>query len=596
MRERIALLSFLRAAGPAPLAGLGVILLVNAVAPPVTAVTMAYVLRSGGTDALTAALAMGGVVLAGQLALSFQQPLTLLASARIDGAFRTRIAALALGAATLDLVERQRVRSLMAVATAEPDDWATKTPADGALAQLSTLMRYLGLVLCAAVLAAWSWWLVPAVVLPALAVRALIGQGWIRHFRVWLASVGDRRWFEYWAGVTSAPAEGKELRVFGAADWVLAHYRRHVLAHLEPLWADDRRVMRDHWLRVVLAVVPLAVVYVWVGLGTVDGHGSLALAAAVFTASWSTYVVVAGTGDIISLEGALPVFRAARDLEHLLAPAEGADRDGAAREAAAVPERPPLIRFEGVRFAYPGTARPVLDGLDLEIRPGELLAVVGLNGAGKSTLTTLLAGLYRPDAGRITADGADVADLPGWASRLAVVHQGFVRYHLPLERNVALGEADVAAREGAVRDAGLAALAARLDGAPLSTAQPGGVDLSGGQWQLVALARALYAIRTRARVLVLDEPTAHLDVRTEHELFQRLAGIVRGRSVVLISHRLATVRQADRIVLLDGGRIAESGTHDELMAMGGRYAAMWLLQSRRFAEGYDDRLEAGGVR
>ncbi|MEO3807996.1 ATP-binding cassette domain-containing protein [Sphaerisporangium sp. B11E5] len=661
MRERIALLAFLRAAGPAPLAALSVILLVSAAAPPVTAVTMAYVVRSGRTDVLTAALAMGGVVLASQLALAFQQPVTQLASARIDSRFRTGIAALAMAAPTLDLVERQKVRTLMAMATAEPDDWATKTPADGALAQLSMAARCIGLALCAAVLAAWSWWLVPAVAVPALAVRTLIGRGWIRHFRVWAAGVPHRRRFLYWTEVATAPAEAKELRIFSAQNWALTHYHHHVHSHLTPLWSDDRRVMRDHWLRVVLAVVPLTAVFTWVALTTAATQGSLALEAAVLTAAWSTYVVIASTGDIIALRGALPVVRAARELDHLLtgeirgtatsssagagpAPEAGPVTRGgkpgpparAPRAAGAIPaaeggpvtrgvqegagplaraprptpspwvrdasaaqdtgKRPPHIRFEGVRFGYPGAARDVVDGLELEIRPGELLALVGLNGAGKSTVTALLAGMYRPDAGRVTADGTDVADVPGWAYRLAVVHQDFVRYHLSLERNVVLGEPDRDAYEGAVRDAGLSGLAERLGDAPLSTAQPGGVDLSGGQWQLVALARALYAVRTRASVLVLDEPTAHLDVRTEHELFQRLSGIVRGRSVVLISHRLATVRQADRIALLDGGRIAECGTHEELMAQGGRYAGMWRLQARRFAQGYDDRLEAGGVR
>ena len=128
---------------------------------------------------------------------------------------------------------------------------------------------------------------------------------------------------------------------------------------------------------------------------------------------------------------------------------------------------------------------------------------------------------------------------------------------------------------------------------PLSRSRTGGVDLSGGQWQQVVLARALYAVRSGARVLVLDEPTAHLDVRTEFEVFQRLSTVAGGASVVLISHRLSTVRQADRIVLLADGRIAESGSHDELMAAGGRYAEMFRIQAERFTRGYDDRIEEG---
>jgi ABC-type multidrug transport system fused ATPase/permease subunit len=592
MRDRIALLSHLRDAGLSLLAALGVVHLVTALVPPATAITMAYLIRAGGTNIMTAAIAMGAVVLFGQVALSFQQPLSAAARTRIDGAFRTRIAALVLAAPTIDVLERQDVQNLIKTATAEPTEWVTKTPADGALGQLRFGMRYLSLILCAAVLAAWSWWLVPALVIPAVTVRVLVGHGWVRHFRIWSAGVRHHRWWHYWGEIATSPAEGKELRVFGARDWVLGRFDHHVRAHLLPVWADDRTVRRDHWLRMLIPLVPLALAYVWVGLGAADGRESLALAAAVLTAGWSLFVLIGATGDVVALEGAAPAVRAGRELERLFR--------RAAPHPAPAPrpvsgDAPPYVRLEQVRFGYPGSARPVLDGLDLEIRPGELLAVVGLNGAGKSTLTKLLAGLYRPSAGRITADGVDIADIPGWRSRLAIVYQDFVRYHLSLEQNIALGAVDRAALAAAAADAGLGPLAERLPrgyDTPLATAQPGGVDLSGGQWQLVALARALYATKTRARLLVLDEPSAHLDVRTEHDLFQRLDGIIEGLSVMLISHRLATVRQADRIVLLDGGRITESGSHEELVAHGGRYAEMWWTQSRRFVQGFEDRLDA----
>jgi ABC-type multidrug transport system fused ATPase/permease subunit len=176
-----------------------------------------------------------------------------------------------------------------------------------------------------------------------------------------------------------------------------------------------------------------------------------------------------------------------------------------------------------------------------------------------------------------------------WRRRIAVVFQDFVRYHLSARDNVALGNAvvepDLAAVAEAARHAGFDEVVERLPGGwgtPLARTRTGGVDLSGGQWQQVALARALYAVRTGCRLLVLDEPTAHLDVRTERDVFARLAAHRGDASVVLISHRLSTVRQADRIVLLSGGRITASGTHDELMAAGGEYAAMFEIQARRF--------------
>ncbi len=242
--------------------------------------------------------------------------------------------------------------------------------------------------------------------------------------------------------------------------------------------------------------------------------------------------------------------------------------------------------------------------MDASFVSGELLAIVGANGAGKSTLIKLLAGLYAPDSGRITADGYEISGLgpSAWRPQMTVVFQDFIRYHLSAADNVTLGYAwaprDDAALTAAVEEAGLREL---LDGlpqgwdTPLARNRTNGVDLSGGQWQQVALARALYAVHAGARLLVLDEPTAHLDVRSELELFGRIADRAGDVSVVLISHRLSTVRLADRIALLRDGRIAESGTHDELMRLGGGYAEMFTIQAERYRHGYDDRIEEGDL-
>ncbi|MGW4793862.1 ATP-binding cassette domain-containing protein [Nonomuraea sp. NPDC004297] len=238
-------------------------------------------------------------------------------------------------------------------------------------------------------------------------------------------------------------------------------------------------------------------------------------------------------------------------------------------------------RSPGVAFAYPHTAAPVLDGLDLRVRPGERLAIVGRNGAGKTTLVKLLAGLYAPRRGTAATRPA------------VVVFQDFVRYPLPLRDNVRLGapafdgtDADVLAALEAV-DA-LDLLRDLPDGldTPLSRAFTGGRDLSGGQWQKVALARAVYALDAdRRRVLIVDEPTAHLDARAEREVFDRLLDHTRGRTLVLISHRFATVRRADRIAVLDGGVIIEQGSHAELMSTGGPYAHWYRLQADLITRG-----------
>ncbi|MGP3999537.1 ATP-binding cassette domain-containing protein [Streptomyces sp. 8N706] len=248
----------------------------------------------------------------------------------------------------------------------------------------------------------------------------------------------------------------------------------------------------------------------------------------------------------------------------------------------------------------------MLSGLDLEIAPGEMIALVGVNGAGKTTLTKLLTGLYQPTGGRITVDGTPLRDLASraWRDRITVVFQDFVQYELSLRDNVVLGapnrEADEALLADVARQAGITDLVTgtcRGWDTPLSRVFSGGTDLSGGQWQRVALARALYAAACGARLLVLDEPTAHLDVRAEIDVFSRVAAQAGEAGVVLISHRLSAVRKADRIVFLDGGVVTESGSHDELIALGGSYARMYALQADRFAEASepDDAHQPGPV-
>jgi ABC-type multidrug transport system fused ATPase/permease subunit len=248
------------------------------------------------------------------------------------------------------------------------------------------------------------------------------------------------------------------------------------------------------------------------------------------------------------------------------------------------------IRFRNVRFAYPGqeTGDPILDGLDLTIPARSSLAIVGQNGAGKTTIAKLLCRLYDPQAGTIEVDGINIRelDLADWRHRISAVFQDFIRFELPLRDNVAPGGAPDDRIEAALKAAG-ATPRVGLD-TVLSRAYEGGTDLSGGQWQRVALARALCAVAGGAGVVILDEPTAQLDVRGELEIFERILAATAHCTTILISHRFSTVRLADRICVLEQGRVAELGTHDELMARGGRYRTMFDLQARRFGETFDE--------
>jgi ATP-binding cassette, subfamily B, bacterial len=263
---------------------------------------------------------------------------------------------------------------------------------------------------------------------------------------------------------------------------------------------------------------------------------------------------------------------------------------GGGRSAALLPAAG--IRFRNVSFAYPGTgdaaAEPVLRGLDLTIPAGSSLAIVGQNGAGKTTLAKLLCRLYDPQSGAIEIDGIDLRDfdVESWRTRLTAVFQDFVRFELSLRDNVAPSGAPNEVIQAALVDAGAAGLA-DLD-TILARGYAGGTDLSGGQWQRVALARALCAVRLGAGVVLLDEPTAQLDVRGEAEIFNRILAATRHVTTILISHRFSTVRQADRICVLEHGRVVELGTHDELMALRGRYCTMFELQASRFGGGEAD--------
>jgi ATP-binding cassette subfamily B protein len=252
------------------------------------------------------------------------------------------------------------------------------------------------------------------------------------------------------------------------------------------------------------------------------------------------------------------------------------------------------IRFEGVSFTYPGTGKPVLSDISLDLRPGSVVALVGENGAGKTTLVKLLCRFYDPAAGRITADGLDLRrfELEAWRARLSGGFQDFARLELLARESVGVGDLRrVEERDAVLAAAGRAGSTAVLEKLPqgletqLGSSWEGGVDLSGGEWQRIALARAM--MREHPLLLILDEPTAALDAETEHALFERYAAAAReghssGRVTVLVSHRFSTVRMADLIVVLQEGRIVESGSHRELMANHGVYAELFALQARSY--------------
>ncbi|MFY1696076.1 MULTISPECIES: ATP-binding cassette domain-containing protein [unclassified Solwaraspora] len=603
----------LRAARPPLTSALTVLLVAGALLPPASALAMAHLVGQIQTTGQLGAplsavvlplLAFVLVLLAGHVVDTAVTPLATLATARIDGAHRARVAGLAAGT-TIAALEDPEVRAMIRAARADPENWTEHTPGAGAVAGLRLAASLTGVAGSCLVLAAYAGWLVPALLLPALINGMFRQRDAARGIAIWRSGTIDGARNQRWLAVATSPAEGKDIRIYGLGDWLTRRIQRHALAMDGPVWAALARAIPREAGQLLLIGVPLVAGYATVAAGAAGAAGAPAgsdrvvAATAVLASGVTIFQTLGWSEDLRVAVAATGCLRATEDLaDRLPVPSTTSEPTARATPPPPAPEPalagPPLVRFEQVSFGYPGARRPVLDRLDLEIRPGELLAIVGLNGAGKSTLIKILAGLYQPDAGRVTADGVDVTALGpvAWRHRLAIVFQDFVRYHLPARDNVALGRGDrpfdPTVLDAAAADAGLDPVLARLPAGwatPLARTVPGGVDLSGGQWQQIALARARYAVRMGADLLVLDEPTAHLDVRTEFEVFHRLAAVRGGVSVVLISHRLSTVRQADRIVLLDGGRITESGHHDELIACQGRYAELFAIQARRFTSG-----------
>jgi len=437
-------------------------------------------------------------------------------------------------------------------------------------------------VALALVLFGFAWWA------PLLLGGAWLSTHWLlRESGVWKDRNTDevrsaQRDADYAFNLAVDPPASKELRLFGLSDWTIARFIKR-RTRLHDLQYEATR-LRERPVLTSLLVVSAANVIVFWALASAVVNGRLGLGELVVYAQCAVGTSLIAFGGLNwALDGASAPVSAVLRLGGAMAPA-GALSSGA-RQATAMPARD--VRFRDVSFAYPG-GTAVLDHFDLTIPAGSSLAIVGQNGAGKTTLAKLLCRLYDPQAGAIEIDGEDLRgfDIASWRARLAAVFQDFIRFELPLRDNVSPAGAPDWAIEKALESAGAAGLAG-LD-TILARGYEGGTDLSGGQWQRVALARALCAVERGAGVVLLDEPTAQLDVRGEAEIFERILAATRHCTTILISHRFSTVRQADRICVLEHGKVVELGTHDELMARGGRYRTMFDLQAQRFSMGEDE--------
>jgi len=434
----------------------------------------------------------------------------------------------------------------------------------------------------------WAVLILSATVVPELLFRGRItGQLYV----MWNTQAPIQRLCHYIASLLVDRVPAKETRLFGLGASLIERYRR---ARVD-LYRQERRILgvevRGLGLLGLLSVAGTVAIWIWAAVDAVSGAVALGTLVLVFQsadkARGQLQDAARGAGMLVESRLHAQSYFDFMDLN----PGDYAGSlRPAARQVAAPSSVSDGIELTGVSFEYPGTERPVLRNLNLRLRAGERVAIVGENGAGKTTLVKLLTRLYDPTGGSIELDGVDYRDydVSGLRKFFGVAFQDYVEFHLTARENVGFGDIerldDTEAIMDAVRSAAAQEMVEQLPSGldtMLGRTLGEGTDLSGGQWQKLALARAFFR---DGAVLILDEPTAALDARAEHELFDHILAESRGRTTIIISHRFSTVRSADRILVLHEGEIVEDGDHASLMERNGRYAEMFRLQASRYTD------------
>jgi len=469
-------------------------------------------------------------------------------------------------------------------------DKLTRARREASTRPLSLVMRSFGLVQNFIALASYGmllWQFSPWAVLvlllaglPSFVAEAKFSGDAFRLFR-WRSP--ETRMQMYLETVLAREDHAKEVKLFGLGPLLLDRYR----SIFRKVFKEDRAltIRRDTWgfFLGLISTAAFYAAYAWIAISAVRGQITLG--------QMTMYVLLFRQGQAAVSASLAAISGMYEDNLYLSTLYDYLDTpvDTPAGSATSGPDPGDGVRFENVSFTYPGATEPAVHDVSLHLQPGRSLALVGENGSGKTTLIKLLARLYVPSSGRITLDGLDLAEWSPTAlrRRVGVIFQDFARYQLKVGENIGVGDVEHFEDEARWRAAAeLATASPFVEDLPAGyQTQLGkwfrdGRELSGGQWQKIALARAF--IRQGADILVLDEPTAAMDARAEAQVFEQFRELARERMVILISHRFSTVRMADQILVIQGGRILERGNHHELMALDGHYAHLFTLQAKGY--------------
>jgi ATP-binding cassette subfamily B protein len=525
-----------------------------------------------------------GLFLAAEIMVPVQERVRWLLSKRVDELARERAMRGALVGS--DMTRLHDAEYILALRRVRGIVFHSATPGGGAAGLLGVFREYLTGFAAAGVLAAFNPWVAAG----ALAVGMFVRLQWritvIDIIDVWIQGVPAFNEARYFVEVGLGREAANEVRLFGLRRWLRERIHAAGIRGWTPTWRERFEGAAPKLpLHVLLTAGAGVAGLLWAASASTRGSMTVPALVVFVPALFATLALGRTFEDDTAVEYGATTLPAVETIERQAAATVG--REGG--RAFDRPQDPPTLEMRQVSFRYPGSDADVLREIDFVVPAGSSASLVGINGAGKTTLVRLLCGLYPPRTGLVLVDGIDLREVDPavWHRRIAPMFQEFVRLEASASDNVAVGAVERLDDHAGVREALFEAGALRfVERLPeglettLSAGRGGGSDLSGGEWQRLGVARALFAMRAGARFLVLDEPTSNLDTSSEERLVRRLVEETRGVATsLLVTHRLSLARRTDRIHVVEAGRIVEQGSHDELMALGGRYAGAFGLQS-----------------